>query len=120
MIHALGNADFQGHFSSKKFHLIFLFLQSIRFQCVVVRIPFPSIQLKTPNAFLNFDSNSINMLTKTMVLKSIKNLPDKFSFDDLLDRIVLLQKIEIGLEQSNAGQTKSTVKAKEKLKKWLK
>ena len=62
----------------------------------------------------------MNMLTKTMLLKSIKDLPDKFSFDDLLDRIVLLQKIEIGLEQSNAGQTKSTAKAKEKLKKWLK
>jgi hypothetical protein len=55
-----------------------------------------------------------------MLLKSIKDLPDKFSFDDLLDRIVLLQKIEIGLEQSKAGQTKSTAKAKEKLKKWLK
>ena len=77
-------------------------------------------RLKTPIAFLNFDSNIVTMLTKTMLLKSIKDLPDKFSFDDLLDRIVLLQKIEIGLEQSNAGQTKSTAKAKEKLKKWLK
>ncbi len=59
------------------------------------------------------------MLTKTMLLKSIKDLPDKFSFDDLLNRIVLLQKIEIGLGQSKSSQTKSTTKAKEKLKKWL-
>jgi len=37
------------------------------------------------------------MLTKVKLLKTIKDLPDKFSLDDLLDRIVLLQKIEIGL-----------------------
>jgi hypothetical protein len=46
-------------------------------------------------------------------------MPDKFSLDDLLDRIVLLQ-IEIGLEQSESGQTKSTKEAKRHLKKWLK
>lgn len=60
------------------------------------------------------------MLTKEKLLSTIKDLPDKFSFDDLLDRIILLNKIEIGIEQSIAGQTKSTKQAKEKLKKWLK
>ncbi len=60
------------------------------------------------------------MLTKEMLFNSLNNLPDKFSFDDLLDRILLLQKIEVGLEQSKAGQTHTTKGAKEKLKKWLK
>ena len=59
------------------------------------------------------------MLTKDKLIKTIKDLPDKFTLDDLLDRIVLLQKIEIGLEQSETKQTKSTKQAKEKLKKWL-
>jgi len=59
------------------------------------------------------------MLTKVKLLQSIKDLPDKFTLDDLLDRIVLLQKIEIGLEQSQEGQTKSTEESREKLKKWL-
>lgn len=59
------------------------------------------------------------MLTKVKLLQSIKDLPDKFTLDDLLDRIVLLQKIEIGLEQSQEGQTKSTEQSREKLKKWL-
>ncbi len=60
------------------------------------------------------------MLTKKKVLQTMKDLPDKFSLDDLLDRIVLLQKIEVGLAQSKAGKTHSTEQAKEKLKKWLK
>jgi hypothetical protein len=60
------------------------------------------------------------MLTKVKLLQAIKELPDKFSMDDLLDRIVLLQKIEIGLEQSESGKTRSTSEAKGRLKKWLK
>jgi len=60
------------------------------------------------------------MLTKEKLLQTINGLPDKFSLDDVLDRIILLQKIEIGLEQSQAGQTHSTDEAKGKLKKWLK
>jgi hypothetical protein len=60
------------------------------------------------------------MLTKQKIIKSIKALPDNFSLDDVIDRIVLLQKIEIGLEQSEKGETHSSSEAKKKLKKWLK
>ncbi len=60
------------------------------------------------------------MLTKKKLLQTVKEMPDKFSLDDLLDRIILLEKIEVGLEQSKSGQTHSTEQAKEKLKKWLK
>ena len=60
------------------------------------------------------------MLTKTQLLQTIKNLPEKFSMDDLLDRIMLIEKIEVGLDQSHAGQTLTTEKAKEKLQTWLK
>ncbi|MFI5164444.1 MAG: hypothetical protein ACHQHP_04265 [Bacteroidia bacterium] len=60
------------------------------------------------------------MLTKSQILETIKNLPAKFSVDELIDRIVLVHKIEIGLEQSANGKTHSTSAAKKKLKKWLK
>ncbi len=53
-------------------------------------------------------------------MQTIKDLPEKFTFDDLLDRIILLHKIEIGLQQSENGQIYTTDQAKEKLKKWLK
>lgn len=62
----------------------------------------------------------MNLIAKNKLLKSIKEMPDKFSLDDLLDRIVFLQKVEIGLEQSKTGKVYSTAKAKEKLSKWLK
>ena len=59
------------------------------------------------------------MLTKKKLISTLKDLPEKISVEDLIDRIVLLQKIEIGLEQSEAGKTKSTKEAKARLKKWL-
>ena len=59
------------------------------------------------------------MLSKEKVLDAVKNLPERFSLEDLFERIVLLQKIEIGLEQSRNGQVYSTEEAREKLKKWL-
>jgi len=60
------------------------------------------------------------MLTKKNLIQTIKDLPEKFSVEDVIDRIVLLQKIEAGLKQSLQGKTKSTIAAKTKLKKWLK
>ena len=60
------------------------------------------------------------MLTKEKILQTLKDLPDTFSIDELFDRIVLLNKIEVGLEQSKSGQVNTTDQAKDKLKKWLK
>jgi predicted transcriptional regulator len=59
------------------------------------------------------------MLTKEKIIQTIKDLPDQFSVEDLFERIILLQKIETGLEQSKAGQTVSTDEAKKRLSKWL-
>lgn len=59
-------------------------------------------------------------MTKKKLLETIKDLPEKFSIDELLDRVIFLQKYETGLAQSASGQSKSTEQAKLKLKKWLK
>ena len=60
------------------------------------------------------------MLSKKEVLHSIKDMPASFSVEDLVDRVILLQKIDTGLEQSLKKQVNTTVQAKQKLKKWLK
>jgi phage-related protein len=60
------------------------------------------------------------MLRKEQVLKSIKELPDQFTIDELIDRVILLNKIDKGVEQSDRQETKSTKEAVEHLKKWLK
>ena len=60
------------------------------------------------------------MLTKKKVLATLKDLPEKFSSEDLIDRIILLDKIEVGLSQSKNGKTYSLKQVETKLKKWLK
>lgn len=60
------------------------------------------------------------MITKKKLLQTIKELPESFSIDELLDKVVFLQKIELGLEQSEKKQTYTGKEAKAKLKKWLK
>jgi len=59
------------------------------------------------------------MLTKEKVLRIITEMPDTFSVDDLLDRLVLLQKVENGIAQSDAGEKVSVEEARGALNKWL-
>ena len=60
------------------------------------------------------------MLKREEVIKSVNGLPDEFSFEEILDRLLLLDKIEIGLKQSDSGDVVSTEEAKQSLSKWLK
>jgi len=59
-------------------------------------------------------------MNKKKLLETIKDLPENFSIDELLDKVLLIQKIETGLAQSLNGESKTTDQAKAKLKKWLK
>ena len=58
-------------------------------------------------------------MVKEDVIQTINQLPHEFTFDEFLDRILVLQKIELGLEQSKLGDVFTTIQATEKLKKWL-
>ncbi len=60
------------------------------------------------------------MLTKDQVINSLKEMPTQFSIDELMDKLILLQKIEIGLEQSKQGDVYSSQEAREMLKQWSK
>lgn len=60
------------------------------------------------------------MLIKEDVLKTISELPNEFSLDEVIDRLFLLEKIDVGLAQSKAGETVTTEEAKISLSKWLK
>ena len=59
------------------------------------------------------------MLTKEKIIKLVENMPEKFSIEEVIERIVLLQKIEIGLEQSENGETYSTEELRKELKKMV-
>jgi hypothetical protein len=60
------------------------------------------------------------MLTKDAVIKSLKTLPAQFQAEDAIERIIFLEKIRIGLQQSKEGKVVSKQQAKKRLKKWLK
>jgi predicted transcriptional regulator len=60
------------------------------------------------------------MLTKNEVLKSLKNMPNKFHAEDAIERIILLEKISMGIQQSDEGKVLTKDQARKRLKKWLK
>lgn len=60
------------------------------------------------------------MLTKTNVIKTLSSLPDSFSIDELVDKMILLDKIENGLKQANNGKVISEDELDKKIEEWLK
>ncbi len=60
------------------------------------------------------------MLTKSLVTAAISDLPEKFTLDEIMQRMYLLHKIEKARQKSKEGKTYSTTEAKKKLQKWLK
>ena len=60
------------------------------------------------------------MLTKEKVIDSMSSMSNEFSIDDLVDRLIFVQKIENGLEQSKKGEVFSTNEAKKVLAEWSK
>jgi predicted transcriptional regulator len=60
------------------------------------------------------------MMKKTQILESIQDMPDEFSIDELMERLLILQKIEEGQKQIESGQFFSEKEAKKRLDQWLK
>lgn len=59
------------------------------------------------------------MITKTSLLKTLNSMPDRFSVEEIMDRIILLDKIEQGEKDSVSGNVLSEEESKYYLKKWL-
>ena len=60
------------------------------------------------------------MLVKEKVLEAVNALPEEFSLDELVERLILLEKIQIGLKQVEDGKVLSQEEARGKRGKWLK
>jgi len=59
------------------------------------------------------------MLTKEKIISGIQKLPDSVTIDEVLDHIVLLEKIENGLDQADKGQLLTEEEMDEKINKWF-
>ena len=60
------------------------------------------------------------MLTKDKLKKTIDSLPDDFTLEDIIEELVILDKIEQGLKDVKGGNVHTTDQVRQKLEKWLK
>ena len=60
------------------------------------------------------------MLTKEKVNKSIKNLPDWFTIDELIEQLIFVEKVEEGFKQSEAGTVVPNDEVQSIIEKWSK
>ncbi len=59
-------------------------------------------------------------MTKATAIDIINNLPDKFDVEELIEKLIFIQQVEEGLEQSKKRQVVSFEDAKNRMNKWLK
>lgn len=60
------------------------------------------------------------MLTKELVTETIHTMPEEFESEELIDKIILLDKIQLGLKDSEEGRIYTEQEASKRLEKWLK
>jgi predicted transcriptional regulator len=61
------------------------------------------------------------MLTKEKLRNTIDNLPDdNFSIDEIIERLIILDKVEQGLQDVKDGNVHTTGEVRKKLERWLK
>jgi hypothetical protein len=60
------------------------------------------------------------MLNKEKVKAEIENLPEEFSIDELVERLILIEKVEKGILQSQAGEVISESDLDKEMEKWFK
>jgi len=59
------------------------------------------------------------MITKAKLKKHIEKFPEVFSIDDLIEKLILIEKIENGETQSLNGEIISEVELESEINKWF-
>ena len=60
------------------------------------------------------------MLKNDKVKKVVDRLPEEFTVDQIVEQLVILNKIEEGLKDIEEGKVYSTDQVKQELRRWLK
>ncbi len=59
------------------------------------------------------------MISKAILKEQIKELPERFSIDDLVERLILIEKIEVGIDQSEKEEIFSNTEIESEMEKWF-
>lgn len=59
-------------------------------------------------------------MTKDKVIEAVKELPQEFDLDELIERLIFIDKVEKGFQQLDKGETKTHEEAKSIIKSWQK
>jgi hypothetical protein len=59
------------------------------------------------------------MLIKDKLLKLIDKMPEQFSVEDLMEEVILMEKIQKGIDQSERGEIVSDENLDKHLPEWL-
>jgi hypothetical protein len=59
-------------------------------------------------------------MKKATVINALNELPKEFKLDELLERLLVLEKIEAGLKEAKSGKTVAHDRVKKMAAKWQK
>jgi predicted transcriptional regulator len=60
------------------------------------------------------------MIKKEQILAAVNQFPDEVPLEDLIEKLIIIQKIDNGLDDIKEGRTYTNEEAKKKISKWLK
>lgn len=59
------------------------------------------------------------MLTKELVNSQIKDMPNEFTLDELIERLIVVEKVNQGLKEVEIGKTISEEELDKKMAEWF-
>ena len=59
-------------------------------------------------------------MKKSTIIDTLNKLPKEFDLDNFLERLIVIEKIDEGMEEAKAGKTISHEKVKKMVAKWHK
>jgi predicted transcriptional regulator len=59
-------------------------------------------------------------MQKSTIIKTLNELPNRFNLDDFLEKLIVIEKIDQGIQEAKEGKTISHEKVKKIVAKWQK
>jgi hypothetical protein len=69
--------------------------------------------------FFIFESSTSSMITKKQLTLALEAFPEEFTLEELMDKLILLDKIERGNQQSERNEVFSEEALETEMQKWF-